>query len=77
MIYSFVDAVKENGSFDARRRHQAKYWMYETINEQLRSRFYNADGMERLLTTFEQAVQEGRITSFAAAAKLLEIFDKM
>ena len=77
MIYGFIDAVKKNGSFDARRHHQAKYWMYETINEQLRSRFYNAEGMEQLLAEYEQSVQDGKITSFAAAAKLLDIFDKM
>lgn len=77
MIYGFIDAVKKSGSFDARRHHQAKYWMYETINEQLRSRFYNAEGMEQLLAEYEQSVQEGKITSFAAAAKLLDIFDKM
>ena len=77
MIYGFIDAVKKNGTFDARRHHQAKYWMYETINEQLRSRFYNAEGMEQLLTEYEQSVQDGKITSFAAAAKLLDIFNKM
>lgn len=77
MIYSYLAATKKNGSFDARRHYQAKYWMYETINEQLRTRFYNAEGMEQLLATYEKDVQDGKITSFAAAARLLEMFDKM
>lgn len=77
MIYSYLAATKKNGSFDARRHYQAKYWMYETINEQLRSRFYNAEGMEQLLATYEKDVQDGKITSFAAAARLLDMFDKM
>lgn len=75
MIYTHLAATKKNGSFDIRRQQQAKYWMYETINEQLRSRFYNSDGMEQLLTGYEQQLLEGKITSFAAAAKLLDIFD--
>ena len=77
MIYGYIAAAKARGSFDARRHSQAKYWMYETINEQLRSRFYNARVIEELLPLYERDVQEGRITSFAAAAKLLDIFDKM
>ena len=36
MIYQYIDFVKQNGYFDYRRNEQAKYWMYETINEQLR-----------------------------------------
>ena len=77
MIYGYIAAAKARGSFDTRRHSQAKYWMYETINEQLRSRFYNAPAIEEMLPLYERDVQEGRITSFAAAAKLLDIFDKM
>lgn len=76
MIYSYLAAVKKSGAFDARRHYQAKYWMYETIEEQLRARFYNSEGMEELLALYEKDVQEGRITSFAAAAQLLAKYDE-
>lgn len=76
MIYSYLAATKKNGSFNARRQHQAKYWMYETINEQLRSRFYNSEGMDMQLREYEQLLLEGKITSFAAAARLLNLFDE-
>lgn len=76
MIYSYLAATKKNGSFNARRQHQAKYWMYETINEQLRSRFYNSEGMDMQLREYEQQLLEGKITSFAAAARLLNLFDE-
>lgn len=76
MIYSYLAATKKNGSFNARRQHQAKYWMYETINEQLRSRFYNSEGMDMQLREYEQMLLEGKITSFAAAARLLNLFDE-
>ncbi len=75
MIFSYIDAVKISGFFEERRCRQAKYWMYESIDEQLRSRFYNAPEMQRLLAEYEHGVQEGRLTSFAAASKLLQLFD--
>ena len=75
MIYSYMDSVKLSGAFERRRQYQSKYWMYETIDEQLRSRFYNADSIEKCLFEYEQMVLDGKITSFGAAAKLLDIFD--
>lgn len=77
MIYEYIEAVKESGCFEERRQQQAKYWMYEAINEQLRSRFYNAEGMPEHLAAFERDVHDGKLTSFAAAGKLLQMFDEM
>ncbi len=39
MIDRYFAFVKANGYFDAKRREQARWWMYETINEQLREHF--------------------------------------
>ena len=77
MIYDYIAKVKANGSFEKRRNSQAKYWMYETINEQLRNRFYNARGVEAELAHFERELLDGRITSFAAAAKMLSFYDSL
>ncbi len=77
MIYDYVDYVKANGAFESRRRQQAKYWMYESINEQLYSRFYGTQGMEELIAECEKSLYENKITSFAAAAKLMELFGGM
>jgi LAO/AO transport system kinase len=73
MIYDYIARVKANGAFEKRRNSQAKYWMYETINEQLRNRFYNAPGVEAQLVQYEKALLGGQITSFAAAAKMLVV----
>lgn len=77
MIYSHIARSKAIGCFDARRSRQAKYWMYETINEQLHHRFYDAPGMSDLLAASENEVLEGKVTSFAAAARLMDYFDKV
>ena len=74
MIYSYMDFVKENGYFEYRRNEQNKYWMYETINEQLRSNFYNNELIAKMLKVKEKMIQEGQQTSFIAAKQLLDIY---
>ena len=76
MIEEYVNRVKSSGYFDERRRFQQRYWMYEAIDEQLKSRFYNTDGMSELLSRYEQMLLTGKITSFAAAGKVLDFFDR-
>ena len=72
MIYEYFDFVKQNGYFAYRRNEQAKYWMYETINEQLRMSFYHHPTVEQQLKQAEQAVLGGQQTSFTAAQSLLD-----
>lgn len=77
MIDEYIMNVRANGCFDERRHSQHKYWMYESIDEQLRMRFYNAPGMEEVLKKYEQLLLSGKMTSFAAAADVLSFFDAM
>ena len=74
MIYSYIDFVKGNGYFEYRRNEQNKYWMYETINEQLRSSFYNNEFISKMLKVKEKMIQDGQQTSFIAAKQLLDIY---
>lgn len=72
MINDYVNFTKKNNFFDYRRSEQAKYWMYETINEQLKSRFYNDSFIEHELKNLEQQVLDSKMSSFAAAKKVLD-----
>jgi LAO/AO transport system kinase len=74
MIYEYMDFVKKNGYFDYRRNEQSKYWMYESINEQLRLHFYNNTTIKAQLNAAEQAVLAGQETSFVAAQNLLDTY---
>ncbi len=74
MIDRYFAHVKENGYFDQKRSEQARYWMYETINEQLRSHFYRNPEIERLLQIKEGAVLGNRESSFTAARDVLDIY---
>ena len=75
MIFDYIAKVKENGAFDERRNGQARFWMYEAIDEQLRMRFLNAPGVADKLKYYEQLLMSGKVTSFAAAARMLGFYD--
>lgn len=74
MVYEYIDFVKANGYFDFRRNEQSKYWMYESINEQLRDSFYHHPRIEAMLQGQEQKVLAGNLTSFIAAKELLDTY---
>lgn len=76
MVYQYIDFVKANGYFDHRRSEQSKFWMYETINEQLRLNFYNNPLIQQQLQEAERSVLDGRQTSFMAAQTLLDDYFK-
>lgn len=74
MVYQYINFVKANGYFEYRRNEQAKYWMYETINEHLRDNFYQNPLIAGMLEEQEKEVLQGHTTSFAAARKLLDMY---
>ena len=74
MVYRYFDFVRANGYFQYRRNEQAKYWMYETINEHLRDSFYQNPTIAAELPLREQEVLGGLATSFTAAKKLLDAY---
>ena len=50
--------------------------MLETINEQLKTNFYNHLEIQKLLDSTKKAVQNDEISPFAAAQLLLEKYFK-
>ena len=74
MIYQYIDFVKANGYFQYRRNEQSKYWMYESINENLRNSFYNNPVIADHIKAAEQSVLGGEKTSFKAAGDLLDMY---
>ncbi|MCL2596294.1 MAG: methylmalonyl Co-A mutase-associated GTPase MeaB [Paludibacter sp.] len=72
MVEKYIDFVIANGYFQNNRNEQSKYWMYETIDSQIKDRFYNNINIKKLLKQVEQDVLTHKISSFAAAHKLLD-----
>jgi len=76
MVTDFIAFTKGNGFFYSQRNNQSKYWMYESINEQLRNNFYNDAGINALIPDVEAKVLANEISSFTGAKILLEYFYK-
>ncbi len=76
MVQNFTDFVKENGFFEKHRTNQSKYWMYESINEKLKSNFYNNETIQRMTEEMERKVLSNEISSFVAANQLLDFYTK-
>ncbi len=74
MIGRYFDFVIKNGHFERKRQQQARYWMYETIDEQLRRHFYNNPDVAALLSDKEQRVLSNRQSSFTAARDVLDFY---
>lgn len=74
MIDRYFIFVKENGYFERRRRQQARYWMYETINEQLRDHFYQNPQIQDLLVQKEKLVLDNQLSSFIAARDVTDFY---
>ncbi len=72
MIDRYFDYVKANGYFERKRNEQARYWMYETIDEQLRRNFYTRPDIEAMLSDKEARVLANRQSSFTAARDILD-----
>lgn len=74
MIYRYISFVKGNGYFEHRRAQQSKYWMYESINDNLRDSFFSNPTIETMLQIEENSVLKGEKTSFVAAKQLLDMY---
>jgi LAO/AO transport system kinase len=71
-ISDYLQLVKDNNYFEEKRQEQNQYWMLETINDKLKSHFYNHSKILKLLDENKKAVQNNEISPFAAAQLLLE-----
>ena len=74
VITDYVAQTKGNGFFARNRLTQVKSWMYETIEYELRDRFFESEDVASMLPEVEKAVSEGRMSSFSAARKLLDTY---
>ncbi len=71
IIKAYLELTKTNNYFFEKRAAQNQFWMLETINEQLKSNFYNHPEIQKLLENNKKAVQNDEISPFAAAQMVL------
>ena len=70
-ISQYYVQTNESGFFPEKRKEQNQFWMMETIDEHLKSNFYNHPEIIGQLIQIKKAVQNDEISPFAAAQFLL------
>ena len=70
-IENYRSTMQRSGEFEARRRHQARAWMWELIDQGLRARFASHARVQHDLPGLQAAVEAGQTTPSAAAMRLL------
>ena len=70
-IENYRSTMQQSGEFEARRRHQARAWMWELIDQGLRARFASHARVQQDLPGLQAAVEAGQTTPSAAAMRLL------
>jgi LAO/AO transport system kinase len=76
MISDYVAFTKQNGYFELRRKEQARHRMMEMINETLKDEFTANKEVSKLLPVIEKELLSQKISSYAAAQKLLDAYFK-
>jgi LAO/AO transport system kinase len=74
VVAEYSKHMKANGLFGRNRSEQVKNWMHETIEYELKDRFYENVDVIAQMAGMEKAVAEGKISSFTAAKKLLDLY---
>lgn len=73
MIKDYNETTKANHYFYENRNNQNKFWLLQTIEDRLKSDFYNSSKIKVELEKQIKLVEEGKTTPFAAAEFLLKI----
>ncbi len=73
-IENYRKKTIENKYFENKRNMQSIFWMHETIEAQLKRNFYGNAEIKSELKELENEVLYNKISPFAAAGKLMEMF---
>lgn len=74
IILKFVDFTRENNHFNLKRQHQATRIMLETVNENLKDRFYADKNIKTQISKLQQDILDNKISSYVAAQLLLDMY---
>lgn len=73
MISAYIQSTTANHYFETKRNNQNKFWLLQSIEERLKSNFYNSPKIKSELQAQIQLVEAGKTTPFAAAEYLLNL----
>lgn len=70
-ISEYKAFTNQNGYFNNKRKEQIQSWMFETIEDLLKTNFYNHPAVTSILDEVKNKVQSKEICSYTAADRLL------
>lgn len=73
MILEYVELTTQNSYFSKKRNKQSEYWLIQTIENQLKSRFFEQPKIKKELDKQLKRIAENKTTAFAAAEYLLSL----
>ena len=73
IILDYINTTTKNTFFNAKRNEQNKFWLIQTIEEQLKSAFFNRKEIKTALAEQLQLIENNETTPFAAADYLLKL----
>ncbi|MEM5564625.1 methylmalonyl Co-A mutase-associated GTPase MeaB [Psychroserpens sp. AS72] len=74
-ISEYIEHTKANNYFETHRTEQNKFWLLQTIEDRLKSDFFNQPEIKMALKTQLHLIEEGKTTPFVAAEYLLKLND--
>ncbi len=76
MIQKYQKLTQQNAYFTTNRKRQNKFWLLQTIDEQLKNEFYSKPEIKTALEEQLQAIENSQTTPFEAADFLLNLRKK-
>jgi LAO/AO transport system kinase len=73
IVEEYLNLTQENGYFETKRDEQNKFWLYQTIEEQLKSDFYGHPKIKKELPKILKEIEAHKTTPFEAAKKLFKL----
>lgn len=76
LVDTYLNENKKREGFQLKRRKQNKNWLLQTVEDQLKQRFYQNKEVKILLESLLLEVMDSKISPFKAAEKLLALHQK-
>jgi LAO/AO transport system kinase len=73
LIEDYLKQTKNNHYFETNRKAQNKFWLLQTIEDRLKSDFFNTQKIKKELDIQLKKIEDGITTPFAAAEYLLQL----
>jgi len=75
LVLDYISLSQSNGFFQENRLNQEKFWLFDTINEKLKSRFYSNKKVATILEKQLDLLAQKKTTPYEVASLLLSLSD--